>query len=83
MKKQIESLSFDLRPKYECTTTLKGFKTHKVLTIIMYTPQVTQVTSLFKAKAKQFFYIGCGQLTPSMAIILSVHALHLGRVVNG
>jgi hypothetical protein len=49
----------------------------------MYTQQMTQVTSLLKAKPKQFFYIGCGQLTPSMAIILSVHALHLGRVVNG
>ncbi len=38
--------------------------------------------SLPKIKPKQIFFVGCDQLTPSMAIVLFVHALHLGRVVN-
>jgi hypothetical protein len=54
-------------------------RTHKVLTIILHTSQVTQTINLSKAKPKQMFYISCDQLTPSMAI---VHALHLGRVVS-
>jgi hypothetical protein len=44
-------------------TTPKCFiasgKMHKVLTIILHTPQVTKATSLLEAKPKQFFYIGC------------------------
>jgi hypothetical protein len=55
---------------------------HKVLTIILHTPQVTQAMSLLEAKPKWIFYIGCDQLTPSMAIILFIHALHLGKVVK-
>jgi hypothetical protein len=58
-------------------------KVHKVLTIILHTSQVTQATSLPKAKPNRFFYIGCDQFTLSMAIILSIHALHFGRVVSG
>jgi hypothetical protein len=60
--------------------TPKGFiargRMHKVFTIILHTSQVTQAMNLPKTKPKQFFYIGCDQLTPSMAIILSIHALH-------
>jgi len=67
-------------------TTLKGFivrsKMQKVFTIIMHTPQMTQATNLPKVKPKQKIYVGCDQLTPSMAIILSIHALHLGRVMS-
>jgi hypothetical protein len=67
-------------------TTPKCFiasgRVHKVLTFILHTLQVTQATSLPKAKPKQKIYIGCDQLTPSMAIVLFVHALHLGKVVN-
>jgi hypothetical protein len=55
---------------------------HKIFIISLHTPQVTQTTSLPKTKPKWFFYIHCDQLTPSMAIILFVHALHLGRVVS-
>ncbi len=43
---------------------------------------MTQALSLPEVKPKQIFYIGRDQLTPSMAIILSIHALHLGRVMN-
>jgi hypothetical protein len=43
---------------------------------------VTQAKSLPEIKPKQKNYIGCDQLTPSMTIVLSVHALHLGKVVN-
>jgi hypothetical protein len=43
---------------------------------------VTQAISLLEVKTKQFFYISYDQLTPSMAIILFIHALHLGRVVS-
>jgi hypothetical protein len=38
--------------------------------------------SLPEAKPKWIFYIGCDQLIPNMAIVLFIHALHLGRVVN-
>jgi hypothetical protein len=38
---------------------------------------VTKAISLPEAKPKQFVYIGCDQLTTSMAIILFDHALHL------
>jgi len=44
---------------------------------ILHTPQVTKAISLPEAKPKQFVYIGCDQLTTSMAIILFDHALHL------
>ncbi len=68
-------------------TTLEGFiatgKVHKVFIIILHTPQVTQAMNLPKSKPKWIFYIGYDQLTPSMVIILSIHDLHLGRVVNG
>ncbi len=68
-------------------TTLEGFiaksRVHKAFTIIMHPLQVTQTMSLLEVKPKQMFYIGCDQLTPSMAIILFVHALHFGRVVIG
>jgi len=57
-------------------------KVHKVLTIIQYTPQMTQTTSLLETKPKKVFYIGCDQLMPSMAIELFIHALHFGRVVS-
>jgi hypothetical protein len=67
-------------------TTPKCFiasgKTHKALTIILHTPQVTQAMSLLESKPKQKNYIGCDQLTRSMAIILFVHALHFGRVMS-
>jgi hypothetical protein len=65
--------------------TLKCFiacGAHKVFTIILHTLQLTQATSLPETKPKQFFHISCDQLTPSMGIILSIHALHLGRVVS-
>jgi len=62
-------------------TTPKGFiarsRVQKVLTIILHTSQVTQATSLHEAKPKRIYYIGC-----DMAIIFSIHALHLGRVVS-
>jgi hypothetical protein len=38
--------------------------------------------SLLEVKPKRIFYIGCDQLTLSMAIVLSIHALHLGRIVS-
>jgi hypothetical protein len=34
-----------------------------------------------EAKAKTIINIGCDHLAPSMAIILSIHALHLQRHV--
>ncbi len=67
-------------------TTLEGFiaraTMHKVFTIIQHTLQVTQAMNLPKAKPKWIFYIGCDQLTPSMAIISSIHEGHLGIIVN-
>jgi hypothetical protein len=52
---------------YNCNMStpiaLEGFiakgKTHKVFTIILHTPQVTQATTLLEAKPKQIIYIGC------------------------
>jgi hypothetical protein len=38
---------------------------------------MTQATSFFEVKAKTILDIGCDHLAPNMAIILSIHALHL------
>jgi hypothetical protein len=57
-------------------------KVHKVITVILHALQVTQAISLLEAKHKWIFYISCDQFTPSMAIVFSIHALHLGRFVN-
>jgi hypothetical protein len=54
---------------------------HKVFIIVMQTLQVTQATSFCKVKPKIVFNIGCDNLTPNMAIIFSIHALHLQRLV--
>jgi hypothetical protein len=50
---------------------------HEIFTIIMKTPQMTQVTSFAEVKPKTILDIGCDHLAPSMAIILCIHALHL------
>jgi hypothetical protein len=67
-------------------TTPKDFiakaSVHKVFIVIMQTPQVTQATSFPKAHTKIILDIGCDHLAPSMAIILSIHALHLQRPVR-
>jgi hypothetical protein len=44
--------------------------------------QVTQATSLLEAKPKNIFDIICDPFTPSMAIILFIHALHLRRPIS-
>ncbi len=67
-------------------TTPKDFivkaKMHKVFVIILNTTQMTQATNLLEVNPKTIFDIGCDHLAPSMAAILSIHALHLGRVVS-
>jgi hypothetical protein len=67
-------------------TTLEGFivrgRTHKVRTIILHTMQVTQAMSLLEAQPKIIFNINDDHLTPSMAIIIYVHALHFERVAS-
>ncbi len=82
----MESLPFDLRLKYEHHRTkrvnIARGKVHKIFTIIMHTSQMTQATSLLETRPKQIFDIGYDQLTPNMAIILSIHALYLGRVMS-
>jgi hypothetical protein len=50
---------------------------HRIFTIIMKTPQVTQVTNFLETKPRTILNIGCDHLAPSMAIILYIHALHL------
>jgi hypothetical protein len=49
----------------------------RVITIGLNTTQVTQIASLPETKTKNIFDIGCNNLGPNMAIILSIHALHL------
>jgi hypothetical protein len=44
--------------------------------------QVTQAMSLLEAQPKNNFNIGCDHYAPSMAIILSVHALHFQRAMS-
>jgi hypothetical protein len=44
--------------------------------------QVTQTTSLLETRPDIIFDIGCNHLAPNMAIILSIHALHLQRLLN-
>jgi hypothetical protein len=55
---------------------------HKVLIVVLHTMQVTQATSLSKAKPKNVFDINCDDLAPSMAIIISIHALNLQMLVS-
>jgi len=44
--------------------------------------QVAQAMILPIAKPKTIFDISCDDLAPSMAIIFSIHALHLGKLVS-
>jgi hypothetical protein len=48
----------------------------------MKTPQVIQTTSFLEVKLKIILNIGCDHLAPRMAIIFSVHALHLQRPIH-
>jgi hypothetical protein len=61
-------------------TAPKGFivksRVHKVITIILHTTKVTQAMNLLEGEPKTIFNIGGDHLTPSMAIILSIHAMH-------
>jgi hypothetical protein len=57
-------------------------RVHKVLIIILHIMQVTQTTTLLETRPNLFFDMGCDHLAPNMAIILSIHALHLQRLVN-
>jgi hypothetical protein len=50
---------------------------HKIFIILMQTLQMTQATSFPKAKPKTIIDIGYDHFTPSMAVILFIHALHL------
>jgi hypothetical protein len=43
---------------------------------------VTQATSLLEVQPKIIFYISGDHLTPSMTIILSIHALHFLRAMS-
>jgi hypothetical protein len=43
---------------------------------------VTQAMSFLKAKPKIVLDISCNHLAPRMAIIFSIHALHLQRLVR-
>jgi hypothetical protein len=67
-------------------TTLEDFiarsSAHKVLIVVLHTTQVTETTCLPEAKPKTIFDISCDHLAPNMAIILSIHALHLQRLVS-
>ncbi len=55
---------------------------HKVFIIVLHTMQMTQATSLLEAKPKIVFDINYDHLAPSMAIILSICALHLWRPMS-
>jgi hypothetical protein len=55
---------------------------HKVIIVILETLQITQAMSFLEVKPKIILNIGCDDLAPSMAIILSIHALHLQRLVS-
>jgi hypothetical protein len=67
-------------------TTLEDFivriGVHKYLIVVLHIAQVTQAMSLLETKPKIVFDISCDHLAPSMAIILSIHALHLRRPMN-
>jgi hypothetical protein len=54
-------------------------RAHKVFTIILQRPQVTQAMNLPKAEPKQIIHISCDQLTPSMAIVLFSPCLAFGK----
>jgi hypothetical protein len=49
----------------------------KSIAIILHTMQATQALNLPKVQPKSIFNIGCDHFGPSMAIIFSIHALHM------
>jgi hypothetical protein len=67
-------------------TTPKGFivrsKAHKLLTIMLHTIKKTRAMSLPEAQPIIIFNINGDHFTPSMAIILFVHALDFGRTMS-
>jgi len=73
----------NLQLEYECIHHSKRFhyenQSTKIFINILNTTQMTQAISLLKAKTKTIFYIGCDNLTLSMAIVLSIHALQFGK----
>jgi hypothetical protein len=56
---------------------ISNTKMDEVIVIDMHTTQVTQTLNLLGTKTKTIFNIGCDHLRPNMAIIFSVHVLHL------
>jgi hypothetical protein len=80
----MESIAFRLLLKYECYhhTIRFHYKRHKVFAFILHTTQVTQAMNLSKIQPKIIFNIGGDHLTLSMAVVLSIHALHFQRAMS-
>jgi hypothetical protein len=49
----------------------------KSFAIILHTMQMTQASNLPKIQSKHIFNIGCNHFGPSVAIVFSIHALHM------
>jgi hypothetical protein len=52
-------------------------KMDKSFAIILHTMQMTQASNLPKAQSKYILNIGCDHFGPSVAIVFSIHALHM------
>jgi hypothetical protein len=52
-------------------------RTYEAIVVDFHTMQVIQIVNFFETKAKTIFDVGCDHFGPSMAIILSIHALHI------
>jgi hypothetical protein len=50
---------------------------NQAFTVVQHTTQVTQIVSFYEPQAKTILKINCDHLGPTMAIVLSIHALHL------
>jgi hypothetical protein len=50
---------------------------NEAIVVVLHTMQMTQTLKLFQVQPKGILDIGCDHFGPSVAIVFSIHALHL------
>ncbi len=73
----MEIVPLDPQLEYVCIHCTKRCHCENQCAQNLQTLQMTQATSFPKAKPKIIINISCDHLAPNMAIILSIHVLHL------
>lgn len=59
------------------------YKLNKLITSIIFTLQMAQASTNSKIQSKIIFNVSHFHLSPSMVIVLSIHPLHLIKIVYG